>query len=309
MTELDQGLRDELDSIVQNHDVVLFMKGNQQFPQCGFSASAVGILGQYVDTIKTVNVLERPDVRAGIKAYSDWPTIPQLYIKGEFMGGSDIIREMDEAGELADALGVEKKTYDDVSIDITEGAVKAIADAAAANPGLPLRLEVSPRFEYALHFEAAKGNDIKRTFGELNVVLDPQSASRADGLSIDYVTEGEQAGFKITNPNEPATVKQISPTALKAMMDNGDAYVVDVRTPAEREQAVIEGTHLLDASLEPTLMGMDKENTHLVFQCHHGGRSQQAANYFLSQGFKNVYNLTGGIDAWSQEVDATVPRY
>ena len=86
--------------IVGSNDVVLFMKGTPLFPQCGFSSKAIAILDHLGVTYETVDVLQDMDVRQGIKSYSDWPTIPQLYVKGEFVGGSDIMMEMYEAGEL-----------------------------------------------------------------------------------------------------------------------------------------------------------------------------------------------------------------
>jgi monothiol glutaredoxin len=89
-----------LDEIVRASDVVLFMKGTELFPQCGFSARAIAILNHLNVPFETVDVLQDPEIRQGIKAYSDWPTIPQLYVKGEFVGGSDIMMEMYEAGEL-----------------------------------------------------------------------------------------------------------------------------------------------------------------------------------------------------------------
>jgi monothiol glutaredoxin len=93
-----------IDEIVKADDVVLFMKGTALFPQCGFSSRAVAILDHLGVGFQTVDVLQDPEVRNGIKAYSDWPTIPQLYVKGEFVGGSDIMMEMFEAGELQTLL-------------------------------------------------------------------------------------------------------------------------------------------------------------------------------------------------------------
>ena len=93
-----------IDEIVRSHDVVLFMKGTALFPQCGFSSRAVAILDHLGVKFDTVDVLQDPEIRNGIKAYSDWPTIPQLYVKGEFVGGSDIMMEMFEAGELQQLL-------------------------------------------------------------------------------------------------------------------------------------------------------------------------------------------------------------
>ena len=94
-----------IDQIVKSSDVVLFMKGNPNFPQCGFSGKAIQILkSNGVTTLVTVNVLEDEAVRSGIKEFSQWPTVPQLYVKGEFIGGSDIMNEMDQSGELKQVL-------------------------------------------------------------------------------------------------------------------------------------------------------------------------------------------------------------
>ena len=97
-----------IDQLVKSNDVVLFMKGNANFPQCGFSGRAIQILkacGVDTKTLKTVNVLDDQDVRQGIKDYSQWPTVPQLYVKGEFVGGSDIMMEMYESGVMQQLLG------------------------------------------------------------------------------------------------------------------------------------------------------------------------------------------------------------
>ena len=97
-----------IDDLVKNNDILLFMKGNASFPMCGFSGRAVQILkacGVDPKNIATVNVLDDQEIRQGIKDYSHWPTIPQLYVKGEFIGGSDIMMEMYESGELQQVLG------------------------------------------------------------------------------------------------------------------------------------------------------------------------------------------------------------
>ena len=99
MSNLD--IDNYIDNIIKNHPVVLFMKGTQEFPQCGFSSSVVDILNKLNVAFHAVNVMENMDIRQGIKTYSDWPTIPQLYIKGEFIGGCDIVKELYANGELA----------------------------------------------------------------------------------------------------------------------------------------------------------------------------------------------------------------
>src|SRR5437764_12039951 len=96
-----------IDELVKSNEIVLFMKGTALFPQCGFSSRAVAILDRLEAKYETVDVLQDPEVRSGIKEYSDWPTVPQLYVKGEFVGGSDIMMEMFESGELQELLGAE----------------------------------------------------------------------------------------------------------------------------------------------------------------------------------------------------------
>jgi monothiol glutaredoxin len=101
-----QDTQQRIDQIVKSSDVVLFMKGTAQFPMCGFSGRAIQVLKACgVSKPVTVNVLEDPDIRNGIKEYSNWPTIPQLYVNGEFVGGSDIMMEMYQSGELQQVLG------------------------------------------------------------------------------------------------------------------------------------------------------------------------------------------------------------
>ena len=98
---------DRITGLVENNDVVLFMKGTALFPQCGFSSRAVAILDRLGVPYETVDVLQDPEIRQGIKEYSDWPTVPQLYVKGEFVGGSDIMMEMYENGELQELVKAE----------------------------------------------------------------------------------------------------------------------------------------------------------------------------------------------------------
>lgn len=101
---MSQSVNDRITDIVGKNDVVLFMKGTPLFPQCGFSSRAIAILDHLGVDYDTVDVLQDQEVRQGIKSFSDWPTIPQLYVKGEFVGGSDIMMEMYEAGELQQML-------------------------------------------------------------------------------------------------------------------------------------------------------------------------------------------------------------
>jgi monothiol glutaredoxin len=101
---VNETTRTRIDELVKDNRVLLFMKGNRQRPQCGFSATVVQILDSLIPEYQTVNVLEDPEIREGIKEYSSWPTIPQLYVSGEFQGGCDIVVEMYRSGELQQKL-------------------------------------------------------------------------------------------------------------------------------------------------------------------------------------------------------------
>ncbi len=112
-----------------------------------------------------------------------------------------------------------------------------------------------------------------------------------------------------TTAHVPPPIRQLSAPDLKALLESGTAVeLVDVRTEEERAIATIDGSRLLDRAYHDALLLRDRE-TPIVFQCHHGIRSQQAAEYFRGEGFRNLYNLQGGIDAWSLFVDTSVPRY
>jgi monothiol glutaredoxin len=302
---MDEALQTRLSDLIKSDRVVLFMKGTRSFPQCGFSATVIQILDQLVPKYQTINVLKDPDVREGIKQLSSCPTIPQLYVDGEFVGGCDIVREMFVAGELQAKLGVQSEDKAP-RVELTDAARDAVRAASDGEQGA-LRLGVTSRFEYELSLDEPQKGDFEIDAGGVTVLVDRMSAKRADGIRVDYSSEGA-GGFRIDNPNEPARVKALRPAELKALQDRGDKLLlVDVRTPQEQELATL-GGRLLDRELERELLELDK-STPLVFYCHSGVRSQAAAEHFVAEGFKRVYNLAGGIDAWSREVDDSVPTY
>jgi monothiol glutaredoxin len=312
---IDSGVRTKIQEIIDSDNVVLFMKGTRHFPQCGFSATVTQILNQLVPQYKTVNVLTDPSIREGIKAYSEWPTIPQLYVKGKFVGGCDIVRELFQSGELKGLIGGAPAAPAAATPAAPAGAAPKITVSAAAKQAISaaqgteagtLRLEISADFEHALSIDDPSDGDHTVDAGGINVLVDADSAQRADGVQIDYDENG--AGFKIENPNEGPKVRQLSPAGLKALIDQKKPFqFFDVRTPAEQERASL-GARLLDESALQDIDALERD-VPLVFHCHHGGRSQAAAERFVQAGFREVYNLAGGIDAWSQQIDPSIPRY
>jgi monothiol glutaredoxin len=296
-----------LDSLVKQHDLLLFMKGTRIFPQCGFSATVVGLLDELGQSYHTVNVLADQSVREGIKAFSDWPTIPQLYVKGEFVGGCDIVKGMYASGELHKLLGVEVEEVAPPTVTITETAAEVLRDAAAKEKHKALRIEISPKFQYGLRFDADRPGDLVAEAAGITLLFDRGSAKRAEGLRLDYSQLA--GGFSIDNPNEPPKVKQITVRDLKRVLDdNPRVHLFDVRTEEERAIAQIPRARLMTPVVREEAMKLPKD-TPLYFHCHHGGRSNSLAEAFLAAGFTSVSNVHGGIDAWAREIDPSVPRY
>ena len=307
---LDDATRDKINDLIQNNPVVLFMKGNRQAPQCGFSAKVISILDDYLSDYETLDVLSNGDIREGIKDFSSWPTIPQLYVGGEFVGGCDIITEMAGAGELFDALGVEAPETVVPEIKVSDEAAKMLGQAAAQNggPNDLLHLSVSRDWQTSLSMAPQSAMDIQVEANGVILMIDRFSTTRADGITIELVETAEGNGFKVDNPNAPS-LGEMSVQSLKSLIDGGEEFeFIDVRTPSEFEKARISGAVLLDETQYQRMSDLPKQ-TKLVFICHHGPRGVNAGKEFIGQGFTNVHNVTGGIDAWSTEIDSGVPRY
>ena len=308
---LDDAVRQEITDTLQANEVVLFMKGNRAAPQCGFSATVVSILDTMLPNYHTVDVLSNPHIREGIKHFSSWPTIPQLYVKGEFVGGCDIIQEMVGSGELYEAFGLEPVEIIQPKIEISDLAASALAAAVAEHGGTgrELHISVDATFQSNLSIAPRSPADVEAiTNCELVLLLDRISATRADGITIDVSDTPNGQAFKVDNPNAPR-VQSMSVRQLKTAIDSGEAIeLLDVRTPEERAIAAIPGAVLLNETEAARIEALPR-TTKLVLHCHHGGRSAQAAEQFVSLGFSKVFNVVGGIDAWSQEIDAEVSRY
>ncbi|HET6397669.1 MAG TPA: Grx4 family monothiol glutaredoxin [Pseudoxanthomonas sp.] len=306
---LDPALRSRIESLLQANRVVLFMKGQPGMPQCGFSAKACGVLEDLGVEFAHVNVLADQEIREGIKVFGNWPTIPQLYVDGELIGGSDIIEQLAASGELSQLLGLPPPDRTPPRVTVTEAAAEkllgALADAGDAALALSIDARFQPRFQIAPRSE----NAIAVETQGLRIQFDPGSARRADGITIDWVDDFRGQGLSIDNPNAPRPVQAITPAEADRQVRAGELVLVDVRPPEERAVAAVAVAHrTFDGSGRADLEALPKD-TRLAFLCHKGGRSGQAAEDFRARGFTQVFNVEGGIDRWSQEVDGGVPRY
>jgi monothiol glutaredoxin len=306
---LDPALRARIESLLAANNIVLFMKGEPRAPQCGFSAKAVGALSALGVDYAHVDVLSDPQIRDGIKAYGEWPTIPQLYIGGELVGGSDIIEQMANSGELHAALGLPKPDRTPPTITITPAAAAMLRDALAnAGDGYALQVDVDPRFNAKLQLAPIDANAIAVEHDGIRAQFDLASARRAEGLSIDWVDDERGRGLVIEHPDAAPKVRALSPAEADARLKAGTLVLVDVRPADERALAAVSAPF---RTLDDGIAALEAlpQDTPIAFLCHHGQRSAQAAEHFRGQGFREVHNVVGGIEAWSNEVDGGVPHY
>ncbi len=201
---LEEATRQRIAEIIAAHPVTLFMKGRRGAPQCGFSATVIRILDALVPDYQTFDVLTDPEIRDGVKDYSSWPTIPQLYVRGEFVGGCDIIQELFASEELHSTLGVERPQVGEPKLEISAAAADALRRAEQdALGGNALHLGIDARFRSAFYLAPRSEGEISVESPGLELLMDPMSASRADGVRVDVADGPGGTTFQIDNPNAP----------------------------------------------------------------------------------------------------------
>ena len=294
---LDPAIRERIERMVTGNKVMLFMKGTPQMPQCGFSAQTAGALDTLLEgRYESFNVLEDDSVREGIKEFGNWPTIPQLYVEGELVGGCDIVMEMFNAGELHELFGLEAPDRTPPEIEITPKAAEKIGEFLAAYPGQHLHFKIGSNWDAQFHLGPKSGTEIESKAGDLVVLMDLASAQRARGAKIDWVETVQGEGLKLDLPGAPPPVKQMAPDELQRRMNDGERIVVvDTRSEGDRQHKPLEFARTLDADLMAELNEADRK-TPLVFVCNQGVSSQDVAEHYRKQGFTEVYNLEGGTD-------------
>ncbi len=305
---LNDAVREKIESRLNSNKVVLFMKGTPRQPMCGFSARTVAALDSVWPDYASVNVLEDEEIREGIKAYGNWPTIPQLYIDGELVGGCDIVLSMLNSGELHQQLGLEKPDRTPPEVHVSDAAAEKIREAMQGHEGIGLHFQVDSNWDAQFNLAPVQGDEIAAESNGITVLMDIATAQRARGARIDWVKSVTGEGLSISLPDAPPPVIPLSVQQLADKLADNSVLLVDVRGAEDRARASVEGAAVLDQEMMDKIAQMPKD-TELAFMCHHGNSSQGAAEYFRKQGFVKVYNVSGGIDAWSREIDPSVPLY
>lgn len=296
---MNESTKNQIENIVNSNNCVLFMKGNPKQPQCGFSSNTVNILTELLgDNFAFCNVLEDPNIREGIKEYGNWPTIPQVYINKELVGGNDIVTEMYNTGELQTLLGLPQPERKSAQISITDKAKENILSGIQDIGSHVLMLNIDSQFNTRFSIEEPKGYELTSKIDEITIYMDIGTAKRADGIQIDWVEDLQGAGLVINNPNQPKPVNQISKEQLKEGVEK-DIYqhIYDVRSEEMFMAQTIPGAVRLDKENMKAIEALDKD-TPLVFVCSIGKSSQGACEFYRKKGFTNVNNLIGGVTDW-----------
>lgn len=300
---MSQETHQRIEQMLDENPVFLFMKGTPQTPMCGFSSNTVKILKDLLgDGFASFNVLEDHDIREGIKTYGQWPTIPQLYVDKELIGGNDIVSEMYQTGELHTLLKVEQPDRTPPEISISDEALSHIMEGLKDRGDHQLFLSIDDEFNTRFSLEMPKGYEVVAVVGELSLYMDVGTAKRAQGIEITWVDELQGSGLRIQNPNEPPAVEALSVTELKDWFERSDVdnpQVFDVRSEQQFAAGSVDHAVRLDKESIQAVEAMAKD-TPLVFVCQVGQSSMAAAEFFRKKGFTKVFNLTGGFNAWSE---------
>lgn len=297
---LDPATRERIQTLLSEHRVVLFMKGTRQQPMCGFSAAATNTLNELLDDYHTVNVLEDPAIREGIKVYGEWPTIPQLYIDGELVGGSDIIRQMYTSGELHGLFGAAPPDRTPPEITITDKAAEMIRQGTADAQGVAIHLEIGPDFSAGFQLAPAGDFDIVAESNGLKIHFDPASAQRAKGIVIDWVSTVQGEGLSLKFPGAQQ-VHDMTVRELDQRLAAGDLILVDVRPAASRAMLpALPQARILEDEGYDALAALPKD-TPIAFVCQRGISSRAVAERFASHGFSQVFNVGGGMEGWMDQ--------
>jgi monothiol glutaredoxin len=211
-----------------------------------------------------------------------------------------------KSGELADALDVEVPSVETPAIKISDEGIAAMKAAVASHPDARLHLQIAADWTHQISMDPNSDGAVRAQVGEIELHMDPWTAARADGLNMILDEDLTGTRFVFDNPNAPPPVNQMTVHVLKKKIDDGeDLVLIDVRGEDEREKGRIEGSHAWNDDCMQMIEGLPQD-AEIIIHCHLGGRSQALADALRRRGYTNLHNVTGGIKAWSDEIDPTI---
>ena len=281
------------------------MKGSREAPRCGFSATLVGILDSLIPDYQAIDVLAEPELRDGIKSSPPGPPSPSSTSGGVHRRLR--VQELHRSGELHEKLGVEKVEEARAGSRSATRRRRCCGASRPSSPGHVLQLSIDARFRSAL----GVGPRARRDRGQRQRAGDRHgSPHRPAGRGRPHRPgrHAEGPALSIDIPNAPDGVKPMGVRELEERLEAGERFeFLDMRSPEERAVASIPGSTLLTPEVAKRLESLPRDSM-FVFHSHRGDRGKKAAKHFAALGFTNVWNVQGGIDAWSQEIDPDVPR-
>lgn len=304
-------IRQRIEPLLRANRLVLFMNGTPDAPERFFSHKICHLLDGLGLEYAYFDVSSDSKLREDIKAYGGLHAIPQLYLDGELVGDGDVVERMAGSGELHAALGLAVPDRTPPTVHLTQAAAQFLRDVITSKGSSTVTdIVVDAQFRSLLRFQPRRKDGIVVEVEGVSLQFDLASARRADGLSIDWKDIERGPSLLISHPKAPTPkpVRWISPADADMRVRAGTLTIIDVRPREERALARLsvpflyldDGTHEI-RNLSP--------DTPLAILCHRGDRSWHAAEHFIQLGHHDVYAIEGGIDAWAESVDVSVPRY
>jgi monothiol glutaredoxin len=303
--------KEHVKELVEANRLIIFAKGTKDAPRCGFSARAMQVVGQFGKPFEVVDILSDPSIRPALVAHSEFPTSPQVFLNGELLGGSDIIFELSESGELERLI---QSAFEGVAVTPAAPAPVTISAAALAqlssfkeDPSEFLRVEVQQQaggHTYGLALEKQSSPTVDRswTIGGLKTVISRSCDDLYDKLSVDWVENPEHQGFSVQEVGTPPQPTELDTEELRGLLSSGAKLrIVDVREDDEWAAGHIDGAlHLPLSRIETEWQQHAFEASEtLIVYCAKGARSLRATQYLRAdKGLPGARSLRGGIGAF-----------
>jgi rhodanese-related sulfurtransferase/Fe-S cluster assembly iron-binding protein IscA/glutaredoxin-related protein len=283
-----------------SHEIAIFSAGSD--PLCAETQFLVDWLTEQKAAFSVVDALQDPELSPLLQADCATKLLPILTVNGHLIANGALLKQLAESGQLSQLI--QKPAPDQTpAIAVSQLAVARLR-SALESPTDVVRLTISSDFCHELGVSEMRPGDIELKLGDVTLVVDPISASRANGLAIDWVQQAESGGFRIDNPNRRSVLRSVKCDDLAQLMGGPNPpFLIDARTEQEYNDARISGAHLLEANLLDALQLLDRQ-TPLVFYCKNGTRSQRAAQHCSELGYMDVATLVGGMDAWLRHFES-----